>query len=79
MTSETVGWDIQKRLRLRIREAIEVVLEEELDEALGCGAYERSSARRGYRNGSPVRGITTGVGYSGSGFLGGVCSARRGV
>ncbi len=54
--------DIQQRLRLRIREAIEVVLEEELDEALGCGAYERSSGRRGYRNGSPVRGITTGVG-----------------
>ncbi len=54
--------DIQQRLRLRIREAIEVVLEEELDEALGCGAYERNSGRRGYRNGSPVRGITTGVG-----------------
>ncbi len=54
--------DIQQRLRLRIREAIEVVLEEELDEALGCGAYERSSGRRGYRNGSPAREITTGVG-----------------
>ena len=34
---------IQQQLRLRIREAIEVVLAEELDEALGCGAYERSS------------------------------------
>ncbi len=34
-------------MRRRILEAIEVVLEEELTEALGTGRYERGEARRG--------------------------------
>ena len=34
--------DIQTKLRQRVREAIETVLEEELAEALGCEAYQRS-------------------------------------
>ena len=32
---------VQLRLRKRVLEAIEVVLEEEVDQALGCGSYER--------------------------------------
>jgi transposase-like protein len=51
--------DIQTRLRSRIREAIEVVLEEELQLALGAKRYERTSERLGHRNGSERRELTT--------------------
>ena len=44
--------DIRSLLRTRVREAIEITLQEELAEALGCDRYERSGERRGYRNGS---------------------------
>ncbi len=53
---------IETQMRRRILEAIEVVLEEELTEALGTGRYERGEARRGYRNGHTRRRITTAVG-----------------
>ncbi len=53
---------IEDRLRGRVLEAIEEVLEEELEEALGCPRYERSSLRRGYRNGRERRRLTTAVG-----------------
>jgi transposase-like protein len=45
-----------------VREAIEITLEEELAEALGCGRYERSGERLGYRNGTHRRRITTAYG-----------------
>lgn len=51
--------DIQTRLRSRIREAIEVVLEEELQLALGAKRYQRTSERLGHRNGSERRELTT--------------------
>ncbi len=51
--------DFQALVRSRVRDAIQVVLEEELAEALGCGSYERSSGRQGYRNGTVSRPITT--------------------
>jgi transposase-like protein len=54
--------DIQTKLRQRVREAIETVLDEELADALGCEAYQRSEGRRGYRNGSEQRLLTTEVG-----------------
>ncbi len=54
--------DIRTLLRTRVREAIEITLEEELAEALGCGRYERSGERRGYRNGTQRRTITTAYG-----------------
>lgn len=54
--------DIRSLLRRRVREAIEIALEEELAEALGCGRYERSGERRGYRNGSQRRTVTTAFG-----------------
>jgi transposase-like protein len=53
---------IEDRLRVRVLEAIEEVLEEELEEALGCPRYERSAVRRGYRNGRERRRLTTAVG-----------------
>ena len=49
-------------LRKRVLEAIEIVLDEELDLALGCRAYEQSEERRGYRNGTETRRVTTAVG-----------------
>ena len=54
--------DIRSLLRTRVREAIEITLEEELAEALGCGLYERSGERLGYRNGKQQRTITTAYG-----------------
>ena len=44
--------DVQTKLRQRVREAIETVLDEELAAALGCEAPQRCKGRRGYRNGS---------------------------
>ena len=41
--------DFQALVRSRVRDAIQVVLEEELAEALGCESYERSSGRQGAR------------------------------
>ncbi len=54
--------EIQERLRRRVQEAIHLVLEEELTEALGCPRYERDGERRGYRNGRERRTITTTIG-----------------
>ncbi len=54
--------DLNALLRSRIREAIQVVLEEELEEALGCCRYDRSDARMGYRHGSIERCVTTASG-----------------
>jgi transposase-like protein len=54
--------DIRSLLQRRLLEAVEGVLEEELSLALGTGRYERSAVRRGYRNGSERRRITTGEG-----------------
>lgn len=51
--------EIRRRLKERILEAIEVVLAEELTQALGSNAYERTAERRGYRNGVEVRRLTT--------------------
>ena len=38
------------------------MLEEEVDQALGCCSYERAEDRRGYRNGAETRRVTTSVG-----------------
>jgi len=54
--------DIDQVLRERIRETIQVVLEEELSDALGCHRHDRTSTRAGYRNGSIERRITTETG-----------------
>ncbi len=53
---------VELRLRNRVLEAIEIVIDEEVDQALGCHAYERSEERRGYRNGVESRRVTTAVG-----------------
>jgi transposase-like protein len=46
-------------IRAKIREAIELTIEEELEEMLGTKAYGRSAERRGYRNGSQERPLVT--------------------
>ena len=38
------------------------MLEEEVDQALGCRSYERAEDRRGYRNGAETRRVTTSLG-----------------
>lgn len=53
---------VQLRLRKRVLETIELVIEEELEQALGCRAYERSEGRCGYRNGIETRRVTTALG-----------------
>ena len=53
---------VHQRLRKRVLEAIELVMEEEVEQAIGCRAYERSDERRGYRNGIEIRRVTTAVG-----------------
>ena len=58
----TFRQDVHKLLRRRVLETLEIVLEEELSEALGSRRYERSESRRGYRNGSEKRTITTSLG-----------------
>jgi len=50
---------IEMLLRERILEAIEIVLEEEVTQALGVSRHERDEGRRGYRNGSKKRLVTT--------------------
>ena len=61
MLSEYRDW-VQHRLRARVVEAIELVMEEEVDLALGCRAYERVEVRRGYPYGAETRRVTTAVG-----------------
>jgi putative transposase len=51
--------DIEARFRRHIREALDVALVEELAAALGSGRHERADGRRGYRNGSVERTLTT--------------------
>ncbi len=50
--------DIDRAMRERVREAIEMVLEEELTDALGCPRHDRTDNRLGYRNGSIEREVT---------------------
>lgn len=54
--------DLTQQIRLRIREALEVVLEDELASALGAARSERIATRVGYRNGSLTRDLVTEVG-----------------
>jgi len=63
-TSQVVGFprEIRHGLQVRLREAIEALLEEELEGVLGSGWYERSERRRGYRNGTMLRRVTTAAG-----------------
>lgn len=50
--------DIDRAMRERVREAIEVIVDEELTEALGCPRHDRTENRLGYRNGSIEREVT---------------------
>ena len=51
--------DIEAQFRRHIREAIEVSLIEELAAVLGSDRHERTDDRRGYRNGTTERTVTT--------------------
>jgi transposase-like protein len=59
------GTDVlSEGIRVRVRTAIREILSEELDAVLGAGAYERTDARQGYRNGSRPRTLTTSQGVT---------------
>ena len=51
--------DLTACLRARIRETIELVLDEELEAALGAARSERTGSRAGYRNGTITRSLLT--------------------
>ena len=51
--------DIEAQFRRQIREALDVALKEELAAALASARHERTDRRRGYRNGTVERTITT--------------------
>lgn len=53
---------LTEALRGKVREMIMVLAEAELAEVLAARSYERSEARRGYRNGKRQRTISTGLG-----------------
>jgi putative transposase len=53
---------LEQQLRKRTREWIEVMVNEELDVALGLGRYQRGVERRGYRKGKRRRSFTTRTG-----------------
>lgn len=48
--------------RDRVRQALGQIAQEELTAFLGAGAYARTAARRGYRNGTKTRTLTTSFG-----------------
>lgn len=54
--------DLEGAFRRKIREALDVALREELAVALASERHERTDRRRGYRNGSMERTITTPAG-----------------
>jgi len=60
------GWGpdtIEARMRTRIRDTIELIVEEELEAALGAEKSARVGAtRQGYRHGTRVRRLTTSLG-----------------
>lgn len=53
---------LRNSLSAKVREAIEELLQAELDEVLGALKHERTGARRGYRNGSYERRVVTETG-----------------
>lgn len=60
---ELFGADrLTEALRGKVREMIMTLAEAELAEVLAARSYERSEARRGYRNGKRQRSISTGLG-----------------
>jgi putative transposase len=65
-TKQQGVWDVDdpltEALRRDVREKVERLLSEEIDGALGAGAYERVSTRMGYRKGVREREINTPMG-----------------
>jgi len=53
---------LEQQLRERTKEWIELMVNEELDAALGIGRYERGAERCGYRKGKRRRNLTTRTG-----------------
>lgn len=54
--------DLTAAMRSRVAETLEIIVEEELEAALGAVRHERTKSREGYRNGSLTRRVVTGMG-----------------
>jgi transposase-like protein len=55
--------DLETLIRGRIRELVDVILDQELNSAVGAGSHERVETRKGYRHGSrPPRMLMTSFG-----------------
>lgn len=61
-SAEEVRFSLRELLADRVREAVQELLELELDETIGALRHERSQARSGYRNGHSSRRIVTEAG-----------------
>jgi putative transposase len=57
-----VQQEIEERVREGVKALFEQILEEEMDQHLGAGRYQRTSSRRGERNGRYKRALLSGVG-----------------
>lgn len=55
---------LSEALRERVREMIVTLVEAELSEVLAASRYQRHAQRRGYRNGTRRRSISTGLGHT---------------
>jgi transposase-like protein len=53
---------LTEAIRIQIRQAIVRIAGEELSACIGAGAYARTESRRGYRNGTKTRTLTTSMG-----------------
>jgi transposase-like protein len=61
-TQENIRLDLMARCREAVRTAIQLALDEALEELVGAAPHERSEARSDVRNGSYPRRVTTGLG-----------------
>lgn len=62
-SQEQIRVDLTQIFRGAIRMTLEAMLEEEVKAMVGVERFERGSGRRGYRNGSYLRGLLTSMGH----------------
>lgn len=62
-TQEEIRVDLAEVFRGAIRMSLEVMLEEEVKAMVGVERFERGAGRRGYRNGTYLRGLLTSMGH----------------
>ena len=56
---ETLKSDLRELVRKTVQETLNALLDEEADETVGAGRYERTAAREAYRSGRCKRKLVT--------------------